>query len=166
MSVARPTIAAGPTKVAYTADFSALRGPADRPPSPGDVAPGPPLAEVDVADVLSEEAAGYVHPAPNAGYTVVDVREGTFDGGRIVPEGREESFALPHGGPAVLLARVGDAAVEVEVVGAGRLALDPPAPNRFRYGRARLPAIPGRVTVRALKGELRSFHYWVFRAEP
>ena len=32
---------------------------------------------------------------------------------------------------------------------AGRLALDPPAPNRFRYGRARLPAIPGRVTVRA-----------------
>lgn len=165
VTVERPTIAAGATKVAYAADFTALRGAADRPPWPGDVAPGPPFAEIDVADVLSEEAARYVHPTPNAGFAIVDVREGTFDGGRVVPEGREESFDLPRSGPAVLLARVGDAAVEVEIVGVGRLALDPPTPGRYRYGRATLPAGPTRVTVRAAKGELRSFHYWAFRAQ-
>ena len=83
-------ICAGPTKVIYRSDWSAL----DRPTTSPDI-----VDELDVADVISEAEHAYVSPAPNGGWTTLDVLDDEtgarrFDGGRIIPAGGTESFVV------------------------------------------------------------------------
>ena len=95
-------ICGGVTKGIYEPDWSALRGgDGDDAPAPGGVADEPSvrrvLDEIDVADVVSEEAHGYTSPAPHGGWTLWGIRDNgfgirRFDAGRIIPQGQSESF--------------------------------------------------------------------------
>lgn len=165
LTVADPVMVGGPSKVAYAADFGPLKGPAGRPTAiPGGPALGPPVFELDVADVISEAESNYVHPAPFGGFTRVEVREGTFDGGRVVPEGRAESFDLRAPAAGWLVARLGDGEGEIRIDGAA-LSTTAPDAGRYRYGWVRAPAGGRRVTVVAARGAFVSYHYWLFAGE-
>jgi hypothetical protein len=122
-------------KVIYDADWSPLA-------PPGATRQGA-IDELDVGDLMSERAHGYVLPAPRGGWVigaVLDDGAGTrrFDAGRIVPEGREEQFFVAGGvarGPAILALRTdggGPVALEVVVDRPGRpgerRAAAPPPP--------------------------------------
>ena len=158
-------ICGGVTKVIYAADWTALDAP--------DPPPAYVVDELDVADVLSEEAHAYVSPAPDGGWAVLDVRGGVFDAGRILPQGRAEMFRVLHGArPATLFVRVADAASALGVVTshAGVAALEvqttPVATTPGGWGlvRAELPdgLVAGDVvTLRASRGEARDFHVWL-----
>jgi len=164
LTVADPVMVGGPRKVAYAADFGPLKGAAGRPAAiAGGPALGPLVFELDVADVVSEAESNYVHPAPFGGFTRVEVREGTFDGGRVVPEGRSESFDLRAPAAGWLVARVGDGG-ELRVDGAP-LATTAPEPGRYRYGWARVAGGDRRVTVVAARGGYVSYHYWLFASD-
>jgi hypothetical protein len=165
VTIADNVICGGPTKGIYAADWTALDAKDDPPPGVVD--------ELDVADVLSEEAHAYVSPAPNGGWTVLDVRAGVFDAGRILPAGRAEHFRVRHGvRPATVYVRVGDAAAPVAIeVARGDAAfaradavLVPTSPSAWPLVRAELPAgvLPGdTLTLRASRGEVRDFHVWL-----
>ena len=90
-------ICAGPTKVIYRSDWSALDSPH---------APSPEIIdELDVADVISEAEHAYVTPAPNGGWTTLDILADDtgarrFDGGRTIPAGETESFVVRQGASA------------------------------------------------------------------
>jgi hypothetical protein len=176
-------ICGGVTKGIYDADWSAL---ADREQGdPADVALGGSiLDELDVADVLSEEAHAYTSPAPEGGWTLFDIRTlgstRRFDAGRIVPQGREESFALAVTAPlgALVVVRSDDAPAEVtlhvapsgSVTFAIPFVVDDAAPTgAWRLRRARVPAqldAGTRVSFRVTKGELHDFHAWLVGGNP
>jgi hypothetical protein len=99
-----------------------------------------------------------------------------FDAGRIVPEGREESFAagaIPRG-PAALALRTdggGPLALEVAVERGGRDGerheVEAPARGPARWSEIRVVlddvAAGDRIRIRAARGTLRSFHTWLLR---
>jgi hypothetical protein len=163
-------ICGGPTKGIYVADWTALDA-SDEPP-PGVV------DELDVADVLSEEAHAYASPAPSGGWTVLDVRAGVFDAGRILPEGRAERFTtLRAAEPATLWVRVADAgaALTIDVSRGGvvraRADATPSAskPGAWPLVRAALPGgvqAGDTLTLRASRGEVRDFHVWLSGGGP
>ena len=161
-------ICGGTTKAIYVADWSALG--ARDPLGPGDA--------LDVADVLSEEEHGYVSPAPEGGWTRLDVklveRVPRFDAGRIIPEGQRESFVVQRGTelPATITVRTdavrGDVDVEITrrgtLVARARFLAEPAAPGQWVLLRAALgkAIAPGdRVAILATRGEYRDFHVWI-----
>ena len=158
-------ICGGPTKIVYAADWTALDA--------RDAPPAGTVDELDVADIVSEEAHAYASPAPTGGWTVLDVRAGIFDAGRILPEGRAERFVVRHGAtPATFWVRVSDAAalLAVDVARAGVLVghaeatTTNAAPGAWPLLRAALPAgvqTGDVVTLRASRGEARDFHVWL-----
>lgn len=161
-------ICGGPTKVVYEADWSALGGSSESAPRV--------LDEVDVADVLSEAEHAYVSPAPNGGWTTLDVLtdgRGTprFDGGRILPEGTRASFAVrvavPEGAEVVVRTDAGSG--EARLVGPHGvvpLDLEPVREGAWRTGHAKPgPLAPGDVlAVEATRGTFRHHHVWVVAA--
>jgi len=177
-------ICGGPTKGIYAADWSAMRNATDGSDEPG---LGTVLDEIDVADVVSEEAHGYLSPAPRGGWTVFEVRvDGygvrRFDAGRIIPRGTEESFtvrgSVPAGG-SIAVRMTGDAEVLVHAgtrdgrtFDAGPLRRDRGSVEETRWtlGHTALghPLEPGdRIRLEATRGELRDYHVWLTsRAAP
>lgn len=159
VTLARNIICGGPTKALYRADWSAF----DR-----DVRRANVVDEIDIADVLSEEAHAYLSPAPNGGWTTLDVLDGRFDGGRIIPAGGAESFVLraaPSGRARVVLRtddRPGKALVRTSR-GDTELVFDAPTPKAWTRGVASLDslAVGERVEIVAVGVELRDYHVWI-----
>ncbi|WP_437870489.1 hypothetical protein [Sorangium sp. So ce363] len=169
-------------KVIYEADWSALAPPGER----RDEA----IDEVDIADLVDERAHGYAFPSPRGGWVVGAVlRDGSdgggaprFDAGRIIPEGREQSFVIGAAaaaaaaaasarGPAVLALRTdggGPIAIGVAIERAADEArVEVPERPLDRWSEIRVPlrdVAPGDlVRIRALRGTFRSFHVWLLR---
>ncbi|MBW2454627.1 MAG: hypothetical protein JRI68_08955 [Deltaproteobacteria bacterium] len=114
-------ICAAEEKVIYAADWSTLASPGARLAGTVD--------QLDVADLVAEEAHAYEFPAPRGGWviaaTLVSQRQGgvlRYDAGRLIPSGSGESFrvAAPLArGPATLVLRTDDdgAAARATTVG-------------------------------------------------
>jgi len=161
-------------KVIYDADWSAL-APLEEPRAGA-------VDEIDVADLVDERAHGYTFSAPRGGWVigaVLALPDGRrrFDAGRIVPEGKSESFVIraPSAGEAVLVLRTdggGEIVLRVTVERDGRdvvvrEAIVPPRDGgRWHHVRVELgEARSGdRVRVFAVRGALRDFHAWIARA--
>ncbi|MCC6556593.1 MAG: hypothetical protein IT372_26840 [Polyangiaceae bacterium] len=166
-------ICAADEKVIYEADWSALARPGERRAGAID--------ELDVADLVDERAHAYELPAPRGGWVVGAVLEdaaGTprFDAGRVIPEGREQSFRVGPiaRGPAALALRAaggGPIALEVTVERGGApgapRGVSVPARDEARWSEIRVElddVAPGdRIRIRAARGTFRSFHAWLLR---
>lgn len=164
-------------KVIYKADWSSLA-------APGEGRAGA-IDEIDVADLVDERAHGYVVPAPKGGWVVgasLALREGgarRFDAGRVVPEGRAESFLVRAGvpeGPLSIVIRTdggGPLVIRVDVARGGRAVSDAsievPARRADMWSEiaVRLASAAGgdRVVITATRGALRDFHVWLVRPE-
>jgi len=161
-------ICAGAAKVIYRADWSALEAPRSLDDGV--------LDELDVADVLSEREHAYASPAPDGGWTTLEVlldasSTRRFDGGRVIPAGSSESFVL---GPRV----TGDAPLRivVRVHGATEgprlrtsgesvlLAVAASPAGHWSEARGTFRARAGdRVTLEAPPGGHRDYHVWISR---
>lgn len=168
-------ICAADEKVIYEADWSALAPPGERRAGVID--------EVDVADLVEERAHGYAFPAPRGGWVIGAVLEDEagarrFDAGRLVPQGREESFVVgevPRGPAALALRTDGGGPIALEVAveregGAGaREGVGVPArePGRWAEIRVALADVGAgdRIRIKAALGSFRSFHAWLLRPE-
>ena len=169
--IANNVICGGSVKGIYLADWRALDG--DDEPELGTV------DALDVADVISETQHAYVSPAPNGGWTRLEVQRGhgkdaVFDGGRVIPEGQRERFVLLHGtsAPATLSMRTDRPRGEVElevlrgdvVVERALLSLEAAVFGEWATLRATLRQGVERgdvITLMAKRGEYRNFHVWV-----
>jgi hypothetical protein len=177
-------ICGGVTKGIYDADWSTLGDGMREGPVDGRF-PGVVLDELDVADVLSEEAHAYASPAPDGGWTLFDIRtlgDGArrFDAGRIVPAGRTESFTLAAAARAstTVLIRTDDGTAETVLEATssdGRpFAIpfvhdDAKTHGAWRLEHARLiePVDAGtRISFRVTRGELHDFHAWLVQGNP
>jgi hypothetical protein len=163
-------ICGGVTKGIYAADWSALAARDDEADA---------VDAIDVADVLSERAHAYESPAPDGGWTLLDVRRTAersrlFDAGRIIPEGRCERFTIARGGdgPRELEVRTNiDVSADVEVRhargGSEQAALILTSDARdgaWRIARATLASGAARgdvVSLCARRGPLHDFHVWL-----
>ncbi len=166
LTLSENVICAGTTKSLYLADWSTL--------SDGPQGPSPHLIdELDTADVLDEDAHAYLSPAPFGGWTTHDVLADEtaamrFDGGRIIPEGKRESFVVRRGfgGPVVLRVRIDAAASAIAVTtkhGRAELSLDPSRPGTWRYGSVHLAQVEAgdSITFEAVGGAYRNYHVWI-----
>ena len=161
-------------KVIYDADWSALAPPGELRADAVDA--------VDVADLVDERDHDYVFPGPRGGWVVgavLALADGAprFDGGRVVPEGKEESFVIREDvppGPTVLVLRTdggpdGLAGVVVERGGRTVSTAEAALPQRpaDRWYELRVPLADARggdrLRVLALRGALRDFHLWLLR---
>ncbi|WP_437959256.1 hypothetical protein WME76_06095 [Sorangium sp. So ce119] len=162
-------------KVIYEADWSALAPPGER--------RGGAIDEVDIADLVDERAHRYAFSTPRGGWVIGAVlRDGEadaggaarFDAGRLIPEGREQSFAIGPvaRGPAVLALRTdggGPIALGVAVGRAaeGEVRVEVPERPADRWSEIRVPlrgVAPGEIVrIRSLQGTFRSFHVWLLR---
>ncbi|MDB5214906.1 MAG: hypothetical protein JWO86_2833 [Myxococcaceae bacterium] len=175
-------ICAGPTKVIYRADWSALDTPAGVREASATM-----LDELDVADVISEAEHGYTSPAPNGGWTTLDILADDrgrprFDGGRIIPAGGTESFVVARRGEGARDAKRDDAQ-RVRIVvrideGTRGLRVHTPRATADLLVSAKAPGgaraawreastvidalAPGDViTLEATSGEYRNYHVWI-----
>ncbi len=161
-------ICGGPTKGIYRADWAGLDEPHDEPHDERAV------DEIDVADIVSEAEHGYVAPSPEGGFTTLDLLEderGTrrFDGGRIVPEGRVESFVVRHvpaGQRARIRVRVDRDAGELSLRvrdATTALALEDVRNGAWRSGVATVRGLAqgDTVVLEARRGAYRNYHVWV-----
>ena len=162
VTIENNVICGGPTKAIYVADWSAF----DVPPE------GVGLEQVDVADVIEEEAHHYAPPLPHGGWTSFDILDDArgqrrFDAGRTIPDGASESFVIARLHPsASLRLRVDDAARRIVVTVHGTsndLALEPAHTGRWRSATAPLGAlVPGDVvTITAHDAAYRDYHAWI-----
>lgn len=153
VTIEHNVICGGPTKVLYEADFSSMDG--DAPPA------GIVLDELDVADVVSERAHAYVSPAPLGGWTMLDVREHVFDGGRVIPEGRHEAFVTSARGEVVVVVRTdsNEARAIVSSDTSGELATGI-ASSAWIERRAHIRS-SGSIDIAPTSGALRDFHVWI-----
>jgi hypothetical protein len=172
-------ICAADEKVVYLADWTLLETVPERRAGAVDA--------LDIADLVSERAHDYLPPVPHGGWVVGAQRRlggvPRFDGGRVVPEGRVESFRVQAGvasGPATLVVRTDvDAEVELEVAVVSRdaRAAAPETagqrvivPGRVDIAEWREVSVPlagvrggDRLELRARRGAWRSFQMWVVR---
>ena len=168
-------ICAADEKVIYEADWSLLAAPEDHRAGV--------IAVLDVADLVSERAHAYEAPVPRGGWVIGAILAAPggaarrFDAGRIVPEGREESFRIPAdvaGGPATLALRTdGGGAQTLQIVvnrdnrevHASSIPVPPRPPHAWFEVRAPLPDVAAgdQIRVRAERGVWRSFHTWILR---
>ena len=161
-------ICGGPTKGIYVADWSALEGPSS------DIFAS--LDELDVADVVSEREHGYAPPTPDGGWTTLDVltdRRGDkrFDGGRVIPEGRKETFVVrhaPEGGKARITVRIDAASGSIRarthdnVV--SELTASDAVDGSWRVASADLDLAAGdTIELEAARGTYRDYHVWITR---
>jgi len=152
-------ICGGPTKVIETADWSSLD--TDEVP--------PAIDTLDVADVESEQDHAYESPAPNGGWTIMDVLPTpsgvmVFDGGRIVPAGERESFRARASSKSATLVLRSDDVVDatVEVAGTVLELSAPKAQQGWTAAETASFAISDgeRVVIHA-RAPLRDFHVWI-----
>jgi hypothetical protein len=167
-------VCAADEKVIYRADWSALEGNRDERP---DV-----IDRLDVADLVAETEHGYDAATPRGGWVVgrvLKLADGTrrFDAGRIVPEGRHESFAVAErvsAGPATLVLRTdpGEArAIEIRIErpqrGTQSFSVEVPArpPQWWFETRLVLSDVRGgdRITILARRGAWTTFTAWLVR---
>ena len=159
-------ICAGPTKVIYLADWSALDVPR---PAAASI-----IDELDVADVISEAEHAYVSPVPNGGWTSLDIltdQAGArrFDGGRTIPAGGTESFVVRKrgdGSSVRLVVRVDAETRGLRVHtprGTRDVVIDPTAPGAWREASATIdaPAVGDTITLEASSGPYRNYHVWI-----
>jgi hypothetical protein len=163
-------ICAADEKVIYRANWSTLAGDGEE--------DDPSLDELDVGDLVSERAHGYVLPAPRGGWMIsgvlaLDGGGPRFDGGRIVPDGATERFEIAPRRPARTLAfrtDDGDAlTLELEVRrGGATLAtreLELPRREAGRWHEAAIDLGELRagdaVALTPRGGAFRHFHAWV-----
>ncbi len=169
-------ICGGASKVLYRAEWA----PMERRAMPRTLVAGERVvAELDVADLVSERASSYVFPGPRQGYVVfrvlpdpADSGDDLFDAGRIVPPGHVERarLAMPAAGGRLVVRTPGSAAaraVKVRVGGAevGVLSL-PPGDG---WTEAAVPLPPGLgatadVELEAGDAEWIDHHVWVLSA--
>lgn len=161
-------ICGGPTKAIYRADWSALAVPRAAPPAAV-------VDELDVGDVIDEAEHAYAPPLPHGGWTTLDVLDDEsgarrFDGGRTIPEGASESFAVRRAadGPLVMRVRIDANARGIALRtsrGSSDLVLEPPRAGSWRTATARLDGVEqGEVlTLEARGGEYRNYHVWIER---
>ncbi|WP_437969911.1 hypothetical protein WMF04_11695 [Sorangium sp. So ce260] len=164
-------------KVIYEADWAALAPPGERRDGAVD--------EVDIADLVDERAHRYAFPSPRGGWVIGATLPGgaggdgapRFDAGRLIPEGREQSFALGAAaaiarGPAVLALRTDGGGpialgVAVDRAAGGEVRVEVPERPADRWSEIRVPlrdVAPGdRIRIRSLLGTFRSFHVWLLR---
>lgn len=160
-------------KVLYDADWSAL--------APPDDARAGAFDALDVADLVDERAHDYAFPGPRGGWVVgavLALPDGRprFDAGRIVPEGKSESFlirAASHGAARLALRTDGGpaGALRVSVERAGRPVAEREVPvparpeGRWHEVGAPIGDVRGgdRVRVFAVRGAFRDFHAWLLR---
>jgi hypothetical protein len=160
-------------KVVYDADWSAL--------APPDEAREGQLDALDVGDLIDERDHAYEMPAPRGGWVIGRVlprADGAprFDAGRIVPEGRGESFVLSAAskGSAVLVLRTdggSEGALRVTVERAGlasftrEVSLAARPDDRWHEISISIGEIRrgDRVRLFAVRNALRDFHLWVIR---
>jgi hypothetical protein len=159
-------------KVVYAADWSAL--------APAGESREGAFDSLDVGDLVDERAHGYEAPVPSGGWVVGNVlalADGTrrFDAGRIVPEGRAESFTVragPSSGSAVLVLRTdgegeGLVRVAVERGAAARVSYDVLVPRRAADAWHELRVLLGdvrsgdRVRIHAARGAFHDYHVWI-----
>lgn len=162
VTLARNVICGGPTKALYRADWTPLdtyepMGVTSRV-----------FDELDVADIVSEDRHGYVSPAPNGGWTVMDVLNGRFDGGRIIPAGGAESFRLRAAPPgrASLVLRTDDRpgrAVVRTPRGAHEIVFAQAKQGAWTRGVAAIDSVAAgeRLEIVAVGIELRDYHVWI-----
>ncbi len=182
-------VCAGPAKVIYHADWSAL----DTPSGMREALRAGVIDEVDVADVISEADHAYVSPAPNGGWTTLDVLADErgrlrFDGGRIIPAGGTESFVIakakiddddsvdhPASGSGgarqvriVVRVDEGTRGLSVRTArGSAELRVSPVTPPngprawREASGAIDEPARGDTITLEATSGEYRDYHVWI-----
>jgi hypothetical protein len=161
-------ICAGPTKVIYRADWSALESPHAAPPEIID--------ELDVADVISEAEHHYVSPAPDGGWTTLDIltdKTGArrFDGGRTIPDGRVEQFVVRTSTDAEqvrIVVRVDAATRGLRVYtprSTANLIVSASAPGAWSEASATIatPAAGDAIVLEATSGQYRNFHVWITR---
>ncbi|MDB4935999.1 MAG: hypothetical protein JWP87_2971 [Labilithrix sp.] len=168
VTLADNLICAGPTKVIYRADWSTLESPHARAPEIVD--------ELDVADVISEAEHAYTSPAPNGGWTTLDVLAdesgaSRFDGGRTIPAGGRESFVVAKGTDAheiELVVRVDEETrgLRVHTARSDReLVVAPARPGSRGWREARAiidaPAAGDTVVLEATSGQYRNYHVWM-----
>lgn len=169
-------ICGGASKVIYRATWEPL----ERRALPRTLAAGERVvAELDVADLVSEKASSYVFPGPRQGYVVFRVlpdparpERDLFDAGRIVPPRHVESatLAMPPGGGRLVVRTPGtsgprEVAVRVDGAAIGSLAL-PPGEGWIEAGITLPPGLPPRATVELEAGdhEWIDHHVWILGA--
>lgn len=168
VTLADNLICAGPTKVIYRADWSALDVPRAASPEIID--------ELDVADVISEAEHGYVSPAPNGGWTTLDVLADAsgrrrFDGGRTIPAGGVETFIVTKSGGAAklrIVVRVDRETSGLRVHtprGTTELVVSTPAPGTWSEATGIIDATAAGdvITLEATSGQVRDYHVWLTR---
>ncbi|MEZ4312039.1 MAG: hypothetical protein R3F14_28770 [Polyangiaceae bacterium] len=167
-------ICGAPEKVLFEADWSALG-------EPGEARAGA-IDAVDVGDLVEEKGHRYAAPIPQGGWVVGAVLalasgERRFDAGRIVPQGREESFVVSAGvseGPALLVlrtdggpAQVLGVAIERESWVASEETVRVEARGAEAWTEVKVPLASVRrgdvVHVRSVEGAFRDFHAWIVR---
>jgi hypothetical protein len=168
VTLADNLICAGPTKVIYRADWSALDDP--RAPEPEII------DELDVADVISEAEHGYVSPAPNGGWTTLDVLADAsgarrFDAGRTIPAGGAETFVVARTSDAKrvrIVVRVDAATTGLRVRtprGVTDLVVNASSPGTWREASASIdaPATGDVLVLEASSGQYLDYHVWLTR---
>lgn len=171
VTIENNVICGSPTKAIYLADWSSLQD------SRGDgLESAEPIDEVDVGDIVDEAAHGYLAPLPHGGWTTLDVLEDAsgarrFDGGRIIPDGKRESFVVKRGsrGPITLRVRIDAAANGIAMRTSSTekaLTLDPVREGAWRTAVASLDGIEAgeTITLEARGGAYRNYHVWIDRA--
>lgn len=163
-------------KVIYRADFSALEMPNKQ--TDGVV------FELDVADLVSENHGRYEPAFPQGGWVVQNVLatmagKARFDGGRILPQGREEKFTLPHSFPSgafQLVVRTDGGPEQVVAVSVWRrnekvseqIVNVPARPlDRWSTLKVELKELSGGdvIKLRSEVGAFRNFHVWFVRPD-
>lgn len=166
-------ICGGAEKVIYRADWAPL----DRSGRPRSLARGERVVdELDVADLVSERAHGYVFPRPSMGFATfrvladpADPKRDLFDGGREIPAGHSETArVLVPKKRARLVARIAAGArpVKVDVSADGRLLgrLEVAKGAGWREPSLELPpelAGPIELTLTPVDDGWTSYHVWI-----
>ena len=164
-------ICAGPTKVIYRADWSALESAREVSREIVD--------ELDVADVISEAEHAYVSPAPDGGWTTLDILDDDtghrrFDGGRIIPAGARETFVVRKSCEARqvrIVVRVDEATRGLRVRTSRAvvdLVVSPSSKEGARSWREaaaliETPTVGETLVLEASAGAYRDFHVWIRR---
>lgn len=168
-------ICGGSEDVIYQADWTPL----DRSGNPRVIEPGERVVdELDVADLVSEEAHEYEFPRPAMGFVelrvlgdVIDRRRDLFDAGRAIPAGRRETARVkgPRGRGRLVVRTVvsGQVALSVKADGheIGRLTLRPS--KGWIEPAIELPSgLPERfeLTLTPEGGEWLDCHVWILES--
>jgi hypothetical protein len=133
------------------------------------------VSEVDVADLVSERAAGYVFPHPDGGHVSfrvlndpADARLDLFDAGRGIRENESESAVLemPRSGGRLAVRTVSTSAARVRVriddTDIGELEIAPS--ETWVEPEIAIPAgqpKTARVTLTPVAGDWVDYHVWL-----